>query len=552
MNNKLIPFLLFFLLNFEGFSQVAPNKYFITFTDKENSNFNVSQPLDFLSQRALDRRQKHNITITEQDLPVNQNYVNEILNIGVDVLYTSKWLNGALIYTTDSTKINQIEQLPFVENARNKKYPSNIKNPVFKDKWEDFENNFTTSNLSTLKSNFDYGIALQQIIMHEGEYLHQQDFLGNNILIAVLDAGFRNVDDIAAFDKLFLENKILATYDFVDIEENVYNDHPHGTLVLSSMAAYSPGNIVGTSPEASYILLRSEDAATEFVIEEYNWLKAAEYADSAGADIINSSLGYTVFQDTSQSYTYDDMDGETAISSIAANIAADKGILVVNSAGNLGGSAWNFIAAPADAQNVLTVGAINPSAQAASFSSEGPTADGRLKPNVVAIGQSTVVVDAFGNVITSNGTSFSAPIIAGFSACLMEALPNLSPSELIETIQNASHLVNQPNNKLGYGIPSFKKALLNVSSQNTSNKNKLEVYPNPFKNHLNIAWVSDNKLESIIVYDFSGKEIENRILSNDYRNQVLKFDTEKWQNGMYFLSFGFENGDTYFQKIIKQ
>ena len=259
--------------------------------------------------------------------------------------------------------------------------------------------------------------------MLKGDILHNRDLKGKGKLIAILDAGFSRVDEMIAFEELFAENRILGTKDFVQRNNNVFDEHTHGMMVLSTMGAENKGQIIGTSPEASFWLLRTEDVDSENLIEEYNWLCAAEFADSVGADIINSSLGYTTFDDAGQNHTYTDMDGRTAPVSIAATIAAQKGMIVVNSAGNSGSGSWHFIGAPADADSILSVGAVDENADFAWFSSYGPSFDGRVKPTVVAQGRNTIVATSNNGTLTGNGTSFSSPIVAGLSACLWEAHP---------------------------------------------------------------------------------------------------------------------------------
>jgi subtilisin family serine protease len=533
-------------------AQVAPNKYIVSFSDKNNSVYNVNQAIDFLSQKAIDRRLKYNIAITDEDFPVNQNYLQALENIGVNIINTSRWNNAALIFVSDTTLLPQIQQLPFVINVKKQQIIAK-NNSSNRDKWQIFDEiNQNQKPLNFSKTTLDYGLAFQQIIMHEGDFLHELGHRGAGITIAVFDAGFFRLDSINAFNVPFALNQIIGTYDFVEMEESVYEDHPHGTLVLSTMAAFAPTRMIGTAPEANYLLLRTEDASSEYRVEEFNWLVAAEYADSIGVDIINSSLGYTDFDDTTQNYQYSDMDGNTTLITKAANLAASKGILVVNSAGNLGGSIWRHIAAPSDAENVLTVGAINQMLEPATFSSEGPTADGRIKPDVVATGQSTTVVGSSGNIISSSGTSFSSPIIAGLSACLLGAYPQLSPAQMIQIIRKSAHQFNQPDNKMGYGIPNFRIAMTLVSDETKSISDKnLTIYPNPFLHEINLELEeSSSKISNVKVYDVLGKEV----LSNNYiySQKNIKIDSNDWSNGMYLLTVFFENGQSISKKIIKK
>jgi serine protease AprX len=547
-------FFFFLLISFSAaktIAQVAPNKYIVSFTDKQNSVYSTNQAIDFLSQKAIDRRLKYNIAITEEDFPVNQNYVQALENIGVNVINTSRWNNAALVFVSDTTLLPQIQQLSFVINVKKQQIIAK-NNAANTDKWQIFDEiNQNQSPLNFPKTTLDYGLAFQQIIMHEGEFLHELGHRGAGITIAVFDAGFFRLDSINAFNVPFALNQIIGTYDFVEMEESVYEDHSHGTLVLSTMAAFAPTRMIGTAPEANYLLLRTEDAGSEYRVEEFNWLVAAEYADSVGVDIINSSLGYTDFDDTTQNYQYSDMDGNTTLITKAANLAASKGILVVNSAGNLGGSIWRHIAAPSDAENVLTVGAINQMLEPATFSSEGPTVDGRIKPDVVATGQSTTVVGTSGNIISSSGTSFSSPIIAGLSACLLGAYPQLSPTEMIQIIRKSAHQFSQPDNKIGYGIPNFRLAMGLVSDEKSLISEKsLNIYPNPFSENIFLNLTeSSSEISTIKIFDILGNEVFSKNYSLE--NNVL-IESFEWSNGLYLMTVLLENGQQINKKIIKK
>jgi hypothetical protein len=331
---------------------------------------------------------------------------------------------------------------------------------------------------------YNYGSSGNQIKMLNGHYLHNKGYRGQGVTIAILDAGFYRVNAIGAFSDLWLEGRIIATKDFVNPKSNIYNEHSHGMMVLSVMAGNAPGELVGTAPKANYILIRSEDANSEQIVEEYNWAAAAEFADSLGADIINSSLGYNLFDAEWQNHTYNSMDGVTTPSAKAANFASGKGILVVVSAGNEGTSFWKHITTPSDAVKSLTVGAVNSEGEYVSFSSVGPTSDGRIKPDIAAQGSRTVLVNAFGNVGSANGTSFSAPIISGLSACLWQALPNLSVDEISARIKLSASLWKNPNNQLGYGLPNFM--LAHDSLAGIKQTDQLYLFPNPTDGKINV------------------------------------------------------------------
>jgi hypothetical protein len=449
-------------------AQVSPDTYWVKFTDKNNSPYNINNPDAFLTQRAIDRRISQNISIQQNDLPVNQNYIDAVAAAGANVLNISKWFNSVTVYTTDPAVISAIEGLPFVLSTqkmseRNSDVGSG--KPFFTNETfcQEIPNKNSTAPESGLS--FDYGSAYNQINMLNGIALHDMGFDGKGMVIAVLDAGFTNVDIIPAFDSLWINNQILGVKDFVNpYSPNIFGSHYHGCMVLSTMGANLPGQMVGTAPHADYWLLRSENGSSEYLVEELNWISAAEFADSVGADVINSSLGYTTFDDPTQDHTYADMDGNTTPITLAADLAASKGILVVNSAGNSGSSSWQYIGAPADADSVLTIGAVNSSGNYASFSSTGPTYDGRIKPNVVAQGQGTTIVTTSGTVTTGNGTSFSSPVTAGMVACLWQAFPGRKNVEIMEAIQQSASQYDNPDDFLGYGIPDYLEAYNNLQS----------------------------------------------------------------------------------------
>jgi len=486
MNKSLFLFVSFFILNSSFcISQIAPSRYWVKFSDKNGSPFSINAPEDFLSQRAIQRRAAQNISIVENDIPVNQTYVDAVVATGAQVLNRSKWHNSVTVISSDSTQIDAINALPFVASVN---AVALAQHPVvdLRNKFEPQTDNVYKNEVASPSiSNADYGMGLNQIDMLGGIALHEMGFRGEGVLIAVIDAGFYNVDILTVFDSLRNENRLVATRDFVDGDLNVYHASTHGTMVLSTMAGNSPGQLIGTAPKASYMLLRSEDAGSEYLIEEVNWASAAEFADSAGADVINSSLGYTDFNDASQNHTYSDMDGNTTPVTVAADIAASKGMVVVNSAGNEGSSSWFHISAPSDADSVLAIGAVDEFGQYVAFSGKGYSFDGRIKPNVVAQGKDAAIVNSnTGEIMTGNGTSFSGPIIAGMVACLWQANPALNNMELLHAIEQSAHQYMNPDSLMGYGIPNFSIANLILSDNMPSDLNKdelLTVFPSPFE-----------------------------------------------------------------------
>ena len=441
-----------FIFTFTAYSQkIAPDTYVIKFNDKDTALYSIKNPSDFLSERAIKRRQKYNIPVIEQDIPVNINYVNKIKALGFNIYATSKWMNLIVVYSEDSTLIERAEKLDFV-NTKTVELNKKKKNKKRKLKDIDIQSSSDTDFA------FDYGSGTNQVEMLNLHNLHNKGYMGQGIQMAILDAGFYNVDSLAGFDSIRVAGQILGTIDFVQRDGDVYEDATHGMSVFSTIAANLPGKLVGTAPKATYWLLRSEDERSEYMVEEYYWLSAAEFADSVGVDMIHSSLGYNDFDDKLSSHTYEDMNGDIAISSIAADIASAKGILVVTSAGNEGNDEWKYITSPGDADSVLTVGATTGKGKISNFSSRGPSSDDRIKPDVMAQGTWAWVLGRRQGVYPSNGTSFSGPIIAGAVACLWQANPEFSNMEIIDAIQKSSDNYTSPNADYGYGLPDFNKA----------------------------------------------------------------------------------------------
>lgn len=509
---KVYALILIFLISQELYSQ---NRYAVMLTDKNNSTYSLSNPSAYLSPRAINRRLQFGIAIDSSDLPVNATYLTAIQNTGAVILNTSRWLNEVTVdVSANPSALATINALPFVKQTKLASRNSNKTSSKYSFEMESLmQRQSQTQKVASSTAYYNYGNALNQIQMLHGDKLHDLGFRGDGRIIAMLDAGFYRVDSMTAFDSLRAHNRIIATYDFVDHNSNVYDDHTHGSMCFSIIGANDPGNIVGTAPEASFLLYRSEDAATEKLIEEYNWATAAEAADSAGADIISSSLGYTRFDDSTMNHTYNDMDGRTAPISIAANIASRKGIVVVSSAGNEGNGQWHYISAPADADSILTIGAVDAAGAYASFSGTGPSADGRIKPTVVAQGQGTFVSDPYSNTVFSgNGTSFSCPVIAGLVASLWQAIPSASNMQIINAIVQSASQYSNPDSLLGYGIPNFdsaRNALLAVFNPYYGKGDFIEkIFPNPFKNQLNINFYADsNSQYTTEIFDLSGKRV---------------------------------------------
>lgn len=422
-------------------------KYRVKLTDKAETVYSLDKPEEFLSARALERRAKQGIAVDSTDLPVCESYVRKLIEQGGNYLSASKWNNTVLLQTSDQQVAEAFKQNPFVESVKQVWVSPDTIYPATADRKKEVKNDWK-------KQKDYYGVGDSQIRMLRGDSLHASGFRGEGMLIAVVDAGFYNVDAMKAFKKLNLR----GTRDFVNPQSDIYAEHSHGLKVLSCMAANIPHVMVGTAPEAAYWLLRSEDNDTEQPVEEDNWAAAIEFADSVGVDVVNTSLGYYSFDDSSYNYRYRDLDGKTSLMTVSAAMAAAKGMLVVCSAGNSGMDVWKKITPPADAEGVLTVGAVDSVRVNATFSSIGNTADGRIKPDVMAMGVHAGVIGTDGGTSFANGTSFASPICCGAVACLWQACPWLTVKELIDIIHRASDRIDYPDNIFGYGIPDMWKA----------------------------------------------------------------------------------------------
>jgi len=551
----LLSLILFLNITFSN----AQDRYVIRFIDRNNSPFSLSQPQQFLSQRAIDRRNKFNIALEQNDLPVNPNYIQGVESAGASILNVSKWFNAIIIETADPNVLNAINQLPYVVNTTN--VGRQTVNPIgkIKNKFDKEQLQITNYQSNHLQRSgaFNYNHSFNQINMIGLEGLHNSGFAGEGMIIAVLDAGFLDADLMPCFDSLFLQNRIISTYDFVNHETNVFNDNYHGSCVLSCMAANVPGEFIGTAPHASYILLVSEDAPTENIIEEYNWSVAAEYADSLGADVINTSLGYTTFDISANDHSRADMNGNTCPSSIAADLASKKGILVVASAGNEGSSPWHYVGAPADADSILAVGAVDSLGDYAYFSSTGPSVDGRIKPDVAVQGRNTwLFVPGNPYPQTGNGTSFSGPVLAGAAACLAQAWPDHNNMQIIDAIKKSASQYSAPDSLLGYGIPNFSLAnnILSLEEYTISTNEVMQVFPNPWNGHspLNIFFYSDSSQEAeLTLMEMSGKIIfAQKPQLNGYGFTHLALNVNL-ASGMYLIKITSTDG-SFTERFIKE
>jgi serine protease AprX len=477
-NLKNISLLLLMLMCKFSFAQ---SRYIIKLKNKATNPFSLSNPSAYLGPKAIQRRLRYNIPIDSMDLPITPRYIDSIQNAGaVTILNSSKWLNQITIRTTDPLAIARINNFTFVENAVAVASRANNNNGNVVNKHLDEAGEPIVAGAGHVEeitsSTFSYGQASGQINLHQGSFLHNHGFSGQNMQIAVMDAGFYHYLTLPTFDSIRTNNQITNIWDFVANNNSVDEDHPHGMACLSTMAANIPGVFVGTAPKANYCLYRTEDVSSETRIEEHNLAAGYERADSIGVDVCSISLGYNTFDNATQNYTYANMDGNTTMSARASDIAAKKGMLPVVAAGNDGAGSWHYITTPADADSVMTVGAVDTLGNVASFSGYGPSSNGRIKPNVAATGLRTVIANnSSGLPSNGNGTSFATPTIAGLTTCLWQAFPEVNNMAILNAMQQAGTRSTNPNDRVGYGIPDMKKAfailLKKMYTQNVSQSN---------------------------------------------------------------------------------
>lgn len=479
----------------------------IYFKDKPDAEFYLANPLEMLSQKALERREKQGISLDDKDVPVASQYVDTILSTeGITVMAKSKWLN-ALHIRGSIEAITSLKNLSFLSSVDFADKTLNINGRVSITKMQ----HDAAENLEP-EIVFDYGNSANQVQMLNGHLLHQQNFTGKGMSIAVLDAGFPNVDVTDPFKRLRENNQIKGGYNLVNRSDNFYTGGTHGTMVLSTMGGYVDGRLVGTAPDASYYLFVTEDTVSENPVEESYWVEAAEMADSLGVDVINTSLGYFIYDNVRYNHTYEQMNGQTAFISRGANVAASRGILCVVSAGNSAATANPYISAPADALGVLTVGSVDANRNYSSFSSIGPSFDGRVKPDVMARGSQATIATVDGDIGANSGTSFSGPITSGLVVCLWQALPEKTNVELIDLIRQSADRYNAPTPQYGYGIPDFNEALKSGWS-NAVEETKFTVYPNPADDNLYFLFPDKVTNATVFIFNSIGQKVIDQSVS---------------------------------------
>ena len=528
--SKFLTTLLMVALAFPALGNV--NRYIIIFKDKMGSSYSIYKPEEFLSSRAIERRNKQNIDISESDLPISDVYLDALKNIDeIDVYFTSKWMNGVLVEMDEAWE-EELKLLPFVDIIAfvapgSKLIPSPGNGRIAKVKEP------------TSDSSAEYETHAQNELIGV-DAMHEAGFHGEGMLIAVFDSGFDFVDESSYFSHIFNDNKIVGTRDFVRGSSNVFQYDSHGSKVLSCISAYNEGEYSGTAPESNLVLCVTEDVGSEYRIEEYNWLFAAEYADSIGVNVINSSVGYSYFDDDRMDYTYEDFDGKTTIITRAATIAASKGMLVVNSNGNEGNSTWKYLNAPADADSILSIGSVTYDLERSTFSSFGPTSDDRIKPDISALG--TWVRIVYKDEITyANGTSFSAPMVAGLAAGFWQAYPELTNIEVIQYLKMTASQSDAPDTLIGYGLPNFVRAFNKVKINEGDIIDKFVIFPNPVTNRRIIYFYMDSLTEEstseLSFYDLKGAFIQSLEVEAKSEFDPIEVDVSFLKPGSYILNY---------------
>ena len=515
----------------------------VFFADKENVEVSLADPILIMTQEAIDRKELHGTAIDERDVPVNENYITQIKNAtGITVRSKSKWMNCVYIIGSQPN-IEALLDLPFVTNVEYADKSLNLfpGAPI--------ENKFSLEEAGQ-NVIYNYGAATNQIEMLSGDYLHELDYSGEGMIVAVLDAGFPSIDTNPGFQKMRDENRILGTYDFEARTENVDGTSSHGFVTSSDIGGFLQNEFVGTAPQASFYFFVTEYTPSETPVEEAWWVEALERSDSLGVDVVNTSLGYRGYDNPNYNHTYEDLDGQTTFSARGANIAFDKGMILVTSAGNGGNTSFPTVGTPGDSPGTLTVGAVNSNGIYVAFSSIGPTVDGRVKPDVMAQGSNAAVINTGGNIDFSSGTSFSSPIMAGVITCLWQSRPDVPNGHIMQIVRESANLYNNPTDQMGYGIPNFENAYLALQELGLEDDflmSNFALYPNPVTSKINISFPEGISKGTFTIYSILG----NKVLSTEISRNLNSVNMESLNSGMYIASINSNNKQISF-KIIKE
>ena len=514
-------------------------KFAVFFNNKDTVTYPISNPELYLSAKSIARKQQQNIGFDMLDVPVNSINIKAIIKAGFNVHNTSRWFNCAIVFSDDKQaadslkKIIGVKQVIDVGFSVKKTIAQNNKEVNMGEMISQLEQKFPKVNDKNKQDSNIYGAGFAQAEMLNATGLHQINLNGSGVTIAVIDAGYRNANKHVVFKHAL--KQVIATYDFVDMETNVFDNDDHGTAVWSCLAANDTFNFIGTAPSAKYVLLRSEDATTEFPVEEFYWAISAEYADSIGADIISSSLGYNEFDHDKYNYEQKHLDGKTTWITQAANLASKKGLFVINSAGNEGDNAWKQIAFPGDANDVITVGAVDKKQRFAGFSSIGLTADGRIKPDLMALGENVTIASEMGSIYEGDGTSYSCPILAGGIACLWPLIKNNNATQIINWLHMSGSNYYKPNKYFGYGVPNLY--LVYQFAINYPKDTLIDVRVLDDKNHQLTYYANHNEKLKIILVNALGKQVFSQT-ENVKKPGLIRFKlngSKKLRNGVYTL-----------------
>lgn len=475
----------------------------VSFTDKAGTPYTLSNPRDFLTQAAIDRRLRFGITTDSTDLPVNESYISNTATVSNGTPWlASRWLNGVLLQTADSSVAAQIRALPYVADCQ---WVTRFSNgwPYIKAQAPQVPGDVTPAQPVSMDATY-YGGGWNQIHTCEGEFLHERGYEGQGMLIAVIDAGFSGLYNNSYFEHLVSEGRIADRYSFLRNDTFITQDGDHGLRVLSVMAGYRPDAFVGTAPKARYALYQTDHQNTESFVEVYAWIAALERADSIGADIVNNSLGYSIFDESVHNFTTATLDGHSNLLSRMANTGASKGMLIVSSAGNEGNRPWKHILFPSDGDSVLAVGNTDAGKHIHYTSGKGPA--GLSKPDVVAMGTNARVINRISSIAPGNGASFATPVVSGLAACFWQLDRNRHPAEIRSLIRQYGHLgVNDSMQLYGYGVPDFKRmAQPYVSIKETAPAAAITVYPNPSPGTITVS-ASGERIIRYQVINMTGK-----------------------------------------------
>ena len=515
---------------------IAQQDAWIYFTDKPNATALISNPISILSQASIDRKTNHSIVIDERDVPVHEAYIAQIkASTGITYKAKSKWFNALHVRGTEMD-INSLLTYNFVEEIIFADSSLNARMESVQDK---FQVEFSLIN-------FTYGTTQNQVEMLNLDELHLANYTGDGVVVAVVDAGFPNVNTMSAFERLRAAGNLMGGYDFVDRTDAVYTStsSQHGTQVLSTMAGFVQDQYVGTAPDATYYLFRTEDVASENPVEESYWLEAVERADSLGVHVINTSLGYKAYDNSNYSYTSAQLNGTTTYSSKGANIAFEKGLILINSAGNSGASG---IATPADAAGVLTVAAVDEDENYVSFSSQGSAFQLTQKPDVAARGLGSYVINSSNQISQSNGTSFSSPILAGAVASLVQALPDATNAEIVAYVRESASQYSNPDFFIGYGIPDFQAALTLGVKDQLYKQLDFQIFPNPAKSTIIIKYPNSITNASLSIHTILGQ-----LAYKSQLESMKPVNIEALSKGLYLLKIHIENQKSIIFKVLKE